>query len=62
MGVIEIKHLSWILATVIYLAFNLIRIYTNKETGHGAGFGVFLGLIGTSFLYLIFWIVWSNIY
>jgi len=60
--VITIKTLSWIIATVLLLGFN---IFFNKEE-RGGGYGPDLAPLfrfGLSmFCYLIFWIVWLIIY
>ena len=59
---ILIKHGLWILVTIIFLCYN---IFFNKgESSDGYGVDImplFRGGV-SAVIYLIFWIIWLNIY
>jgi hypothetical protein len=56
---IGIKQLSWIIVTIIFLLFNML---TKSGTGYLSGLDKIIPFMISSFLYLIFWIIWLIIY
>jgi len=56
---IELKHLSWILATLVFLG---VFFYQAFKEGRAYDFAPFLIVIANLVGYLVFWLIWLIIY